>query len=147
LIPYCKYSIPFVIKILKSKYIEGMSQDVLLDYVHDFTATGSPGTDYDYIELSPSRIYAFKIFIEKAIEKLLINQYYKEVTDQWQETFENDNQWIKAFLQFCPQFQCQKTQPPIRGSCALSYDFYLNGGAYRRNSHFLFGTPSQFRLL
>jgi len=35
----------------------------------------------------------------------------------------------------------------IRGPCALSYDFYLKGGGWLQNSHFLFGTPSQFKIV
>jgi hypothetical protein len=148
LIPYHKYSIPFVIKVLKSRHIERMTLEVLQKYISDFTATGPPGTDYDYIELTFSRIFVFQSLIKGAINKILVNQYYKKVTGHWQtqEVVDNDNQLIKAFLQFCLEFECHKTNPPIRGPCALSYDFYLKGGAHVRNSHFLFGTPSQFRF-
>lgn len=123
-----------------------MALEVLQKYISDFTATGPVGTDYDYIELTFSRIFVFQSLIKDAINKILVNQYYKEVTDHWQrQKVVDNNELIKAFLEFCPEFECHITNTPIRGPCALSYDFYLKGGAYVRNSRFLFGTPSQYR--
>ncbi|MCL0038564.1 hypothetical protein M1N10_06100, partial [Thermodesulfovibrionales bacterium] len=52
---------------------------------------------------------------------------------------------IKRFIEFAVRFSCLKIKPYIRGPCALSYDFYIEGGGYFLNSHFLFGTASQFR--
>jgi hypothetical protein len=149
LLPYHKYSIPFVIKVLKSRHIERMTLETLIKYIADFTATGPVGTDYEYVELTFSRIFAFQYLIKGSINKILVNQYYKEVTGRWQRQKVSDNneyELIKAFLQFCTDFECHITNPPIRGPCALSYDFYLKGGAHVFNSRFLFGTPSQFRI-
>jgi hypothetical protein len=137
-----------VIKVLKSRHIERMTLEVLQKYISDFTATGPVGTDYDNIELTFSRIFVFQSLIKGAISKILVNQYYKKVIGHWQrqKVVDNNNELIKAFLEFCTEFECHITNPPIRGPCALSYDFYLKGGAYVRNSRFLFGTPSQFRV-
>ena len=148
LLPYHKYSIPFVIKVLKARHIERKALDILIKYIADFTATGPVGTDYDYIELTHTRIFIFQSLIKKAINKILMSQHYKEISDRWQrqQLFDNnEHELIKAFLEFCLEFECHKTNPPIRGPCALAYDFYLNGGAHVHNSHFLFGTPSQHR--
>jgi hypothetical protein len=149
LIPYYKCSIPFLIKIMKSRHIDQMTLQVLRDYIIEFTATGPVGTDYECIEISPSSILALEPLIEEAINKIMMSQYYQQVSQQWQKTFAftcgNKSIAIKGFLEFCSQFECFKTHPPIRGSTALSYDFYVTNGAYARNSYFLFGTPSQFR--
>lgn len=151
LIPYYKYSIPFLIKVMESRHIDQMTLQVLSDYIMEFTATGPVGTDYEYIELSPSSILSLEPLIEEAINKIIMSQYYQKVRQQWmwQKTFDSDSEpiGIKGFLEFCREFECRKTHPPIRGPTALSYDFYITGGAYKRNSYFLFGTPSQFRSI
>lgn len=123
-----------------------MTLNKLIEYIADFTAAGTVGSNYDYIELSLSRVFAFRCLIEEAIDKIFIHRYYQEFIQQVIKIPQIEK--IKAFLEFCRSFQCHKTHPhpPIRGPCALSYDFYLKGGAYLRNSYFLFGTPSQFRV-
>ena len=140
LVPYWKYSIPFIIKTLKARHIDRMTLDLLLDYLDGFTTKDQD--QYD-VELSLSRIFAFQHLIKEAIAKILAHGYYPETTSQWQSPCQN--QQIKAFLHFALEFSCHKLYYPIRGPCALSVDFYLTGGSYLLNSYFLFGTPSQFR--
>jgi len=149
LIPYYKYSIPFLIKVMESRHIDKKPLQVLCHYITEFTATGPVGTDYECIEISPSGILYLEPLIEEAINKIITSQYYQTVKQQWQKAFGGDskNIGIKGFLEFCSQFECFKTNPPIRGPTALSYDFYITCGAYARNSYFLFGTPSQFRSI
>jgi hypothetical protein len=151
LIPYIKYSIPFLIKVMESRHIDKKSLQALCDYIIEFTATGPVGTDYECIEISPSGILSLEPLIEEAINKITTSQYYQTVKQQWQKAFDSDNKreniGIKGFLEFCSQFECFKTNPSIRGPTALSYDFYISGGAYKRNSYFLFGTASQFRCI
>jgi hypothetical protein len=136
---------------MESRHIDQMTLQVLRDYIIEFTATGPVGTDYEYIELSPSSILSLEPLIEKAINKIMMSQYYQKVRQQWQKTFDSDSEretiCIKGFLEFCSEFECLKTLPTIRGPTALSYDFYITCGAYARNSYFLFGTPSQFRSI
>jgi hypothetical protein len=146
LAPYCKYSIPFIIKVLKAKHIQSLSLTLLQDYIADFPGTGG-GCD-GYIEMSTSRIYSFCNLLEVTVTKLLISGYYQQLTNQLQKCRggESEAEAIKISLQFITEFECRKVSVPIRGPCALSYDFYLEGGSYFRNSLFLFGTPSQFRI-
>jgi hypothetical protein len=144
LVPYWKYSIPFIINVLKAKHIEGMSQKMLLDYMADFT-TKDQHYEYDYMELSLSRIFSFHQLIKETIGKIMISVYYPEIIEQFQTS--SQNQQIKAFLTFSLHFSSYKLSHshPIRGPTALSIDFYLTSGSYFQNSCFLFGTPSQFR--
>jgi hypothetical protein len=152
LAPYCKYSISFIIKVLKAKHIKSLSLTLLQDYIADFPGTGG-GCD-GYIEMSTSRIYSFCNLLEVTVTKLLISGYYQQLTNQLQKCrgsgsgseSEGEKEAIKISLQFITEFECRKVSVPIRGPCALSYDFYLEGGSYFRNSLFLFGTPSQFRI-
>jgi hypothetical protein len=153
LVPYEKYSIPFIIKVLKAKHIKGLTLKLLQDYIADFSDTGTEDEDENengcdgYIELSTSRIYSFQGLIQETITKLLISQYYHELTIRLHKcSGSGEKGSINVFLEFSTAFECQKVSIPIRGPCALSYDFYLEGGSHFRNSHFLFGTPSQFRL-
>jgi len=154
LVPYWKYSIPFIIKVLKAKHIKGLSLKLLQDYIADFSdigigGTGGTGTEKadgdGYIELSTSRFYSFHSLIRGTVTKLLISKYYQELAIRMQKCRGSESATIKAFLEFSKEFECCKVSVPIRGPCALSYDFYLEGGSYLRNSYFLFGTPSQFR--
>lgn len=167
LVPYWTYSIPFIFKTLKTRYIKGLTLDRLLDYIADFTDKKKDHThgyhyynyngnsngngndeddedDEDYMELSLSRIFSFKQLIKEAIAKIMAHGYYPQSTPQLQNPCQN--QQIKAFINFAMEFTCYKRCCPIRGPCALSVDFYLNGGSYFLNSYFLFGTPSQFRI-
>lgn len=136
LVPYTKYSIPFIIGCLKKVYGEDSSVKELLDYLAGVKAG-------EYVELSPSTFDGFKAFILTCINKMSALGFYKETESVLQSPF--GNQRIKAFLVFAEDFACYKTDHPIRGPCALGYDFYLSNGGCFRNGYFLFGTPAQFR--
>lgn len=136
LVPYIKYSIPFIINGLKRIYSDGSSVKGLLDYLAGVEAA-------EYIDLSTSTFYAFRTFILTCIDKLLAVGFYGETQSALQSSFEG--QRIKVFLVFASDFICYKTSELIRGPCALGYDYYMQDGGYLRNGHFLFGTSSQFR--
>ncbi len=119
----------------------GLSLTKLLDYIADFSET-----ETGYIELSINRFYSFCDLLNKAIQKLLMAGNYREFLWRVQKCKEWKSESIKAFLEFSEEFECCKVSPCIRGSCGLSYDFYLDGGSFGGNSIFLFGTPSQFRI-
>jgi len=143
LIPYSIYSLPFVVKVLQSRYIDGMTVENIQS-IHGYLGNITSSED-NYKEVSASGIFAFKNLFVKAITKILVNGYYPRLSDELAGTSQETVR-IKVFLAFCLDFICQKYIPPIRGPCALSYDFYITGGSYLRNAFFLFGTPSQFRL-
>jgi len=138
IVPYWKYSIPFIIKVLNARYVEKMSLEALLDHISDFTSRGSY-----YVELPHCRIASFIQLIKTAIVKICANAYYPKLI----EKFYTDSlgKQIKEFLLFSLDFQCDKFHYPIRGPCAVAVDYYLKGGSYFLNSDFLFGKPSQFR--
>ncbi len=117
-----------------------LSLKLLLDYLADLETQGD-----GYIDLCSSRIFGFKGLIGEVIAKLLISGYYPELTFRLQPSRDAGDGSVKFFLDYCREFECCQVTPPIRGPCGLSVDFYLRGGSYRRNSYFLFGTPSQFR--
>ena len=51
-----------------------------------------------------------------------------------------------SFLKMALEYQCQQSDPTIRGPDALAWDFYhLNGGA-KEAAPFLFGRASQHRI-
>lgn len=82
--------------------------------------------------------------IEEAIDKILARGYYAEFEDTiYQQSLVEEK--IKSFIDFADGFECHKEILDIKGPSALGYDFYLSGGGYYKNAHFLFGTPSQFR--
>lgn len=97
-----------------------------------------------YVDLSASSIYRFKRLILEAINKLLSSACYPDAEKILQQS--SDYHCIKAFIPFAQAFWCHKTSPCIRGPCALAYDYYMQGGSWFRNSYFLFGAPSQFRI-
>lgn len=136
LVPYSKYSIPFIIKALSKVYMEDSSVKGLLDYLAGFESE-------EYIDLSVSTFYAFRTFILTAIDKMLAMGFYRDVAAQLQTP--SGKERLRIFLVFAENFTCLKIKPEIRGPCALGYDYYMQGGGHVRNAHFLFGTPSQFR--
>jgi hypothetical protein len=153
LIPYSVYSLPFVIKALQSRYIDGMTVESIQKYHGNIISS-----EDNYKEVSASGIFAFKSLLVKAITKILVSGYYPRLSNELAGTSQETVR-LKIFLAFCRDFICQKYIPPIRGPCrpcrpcgpcgpcALSYDFYITGGSYLRNAFFLFGTPSQFRRI
>jgi len=111
----------------------------LQQYMFDFSCKAK-----GHIELSIPRIYSFMKAIDEVITKLLTCGYYDEFNKIFEKESVKDR--IKIFLELSQDFYCYKEIPPIRGPCALAYDYYVSGGGYLRNHYFLFGTPSQFRL-
>ena len=154
LVPYWKYSIPFIFRVLKARYIDDITLANLLNHIFDFTHLNQnqdQNQDQYYVELSPSRFFDFCQLLIQAIAKIMVidrakaNEYFRGIKAQLQTP--DQKQLMKAFILFAMDFSCDKVSypSPIRGPSALSYDFYLHGGSYFRNSYFLFGTPSQFR--
>jgi len=130
LIPYVKYSLPFIIKCLKSVSGEGHSVTHLLDYLAE--------REHEYMDLSRSSFYHFRTFVLRCVDKMLAVGVYRESEELFQCPASACR--LHAFIRFAEEFTCHKTDSPIRGPCALGYDFYLTSGRY-----FLFGTPSHHR--
>ena len=129
LIPYVKYSLPFIIKCLKSVSGEGLSVDHMLNHL--------AARKEEYVDLSRSSYYHFRTFVLHCIDKMLAAGVYREAEELFQ--FPSAGR-LNAFIALAEEFICNKTDCPIRGPCALGYDFYLTSGGY-----FLFGVPSQHR--
>lgn len=136
LVPYSKYSIPFIIKALEARHEEGLSIYKLQEYLDTFYR--------EVISIGAEHLLRFKDLMNEALEKIMISPYYQTLKDEvrYESTEEG---YFKIFLKFSKKFECHKVDPSIRGPCALGYDFYLTSGGYGNNAHFLFGTASQFR--
>jgi len=134
LVPYTKYSIPFIIKTVQLRHIDGLSLYALQDYLAGF------GQE-DILSITVDQVLGFKKLVMAAIQKIMATGYYPE--------FKGDkhtaSELLISFVEFAEDFESRKIQPCIRGPCILNYEFYINGGAYLQNAHFLFGIPSQFR--
>jgi hypothetical protein len=148
LVPYSKYSLPFIVKVLEARHINGKPLEYIQEYLANITSTAAnadtAGED-DYMELNVSGIFAFKHLLLAAINKILTSGYYPQLIHELGKSAE-ETAIIKIFLTFCRDFTSQKHSCLIRGPCAISYDFYITGGFYLKNAYFLFGTPSQFRM-
>lgn len=134
LIPYCKYSIPFIIKILKMEHINEKSVMEIQELLSNHENSNG------YIDLAQSTIYKFKDVIEDAITKLLAAAYYP-VFNSNMLNLRTEKEKVIVFITFAMSFAYIK----LSGPCALGFVFFLTGGGYIKNSLFLFGTPSQFR--
>lgn len=129
LIPYVKYSLPFIVKCLKSVCGEGVSVKLLLDHLAE--------REQGHMDLSRSSYYHFRTFVLRCVDKMLAAGVYREAEELFQFPAAHR---LNAFIELAEEFTCHKTDSPIRGPCALGYDFHLRSGGY-----FLFGTPSQHR--
>lgn len=133
LIPYTKYSIPFIFKVLKKRHLEGKSINEALDFVAEMQDNG-------VICIHPATLYGFEKLFVKSTEKILTSGFLREfavlilIPDILPR--------LKRFLEALEG----RTDGRARDPCALGGEFYLEGGGYARNAHFLFGTPSQFRF-
>lgn len=141
LVPYSKYSLPFMVHMLRFKNIENKTVSWIQKYLDHLPCQNESAP---YCLLSDSGILTFQTYFFKAITKILASGYYAQLSTELAKTSE-DKVRIKILLEFILNFMCQKVSPPIRGPCALNYDFYMTGGSYLKNALFLFGTPSQFR--
>jgi len=137
LVPYTKYSIPFIIKSLKLKCIDGLSTYELQDYLARFG-------EEEILSISTNQLLGFQETVMEAVHKIMTTNYYPELNaEEFQKS--SDLERLRAFLEFSQEFECLKVEPCIRGPCGLGYDFYLQGGGYFKNAWFLFGTPYQLR--
>ena len=132
LVPYSKYSIPFVMHIARQRFVNKLTFEKIFE---EFDVEG--------LNLCPATLRKFFSLVYLAIEKLLVSKYSHDLPDELlsEDVFSR----VKAFLSFADKFVCAKTNTPIRGPCALALDFYLSCGGFSSNAQFLFGTPSQFR--
>jgi hypothetical protein len=137
LVPYIKYSIPFIIKMLKVKHADGLSISNLQDYVANWG-------DNEILSISADQLSDFKDLINDAISKIMATGWYQQLREVVSLTA-GERERVIAFIEFSTSFECVKVNPLIRGPCGLNCDFYLNEGGYLHNAPFLFGTPSQFR--
>ena len=139
LIPYSKYSLPFVIGALKARHNDKMTLEEVQEYLGNINSNKE-----DYKEVSVSGIFSFKKMLLAAINRIRVSDFYRKLPAKlWKE--KTPTAIIQIFLDFCNDFVSQKFDPHIRGPCILAVDFYISGGYYHRNAYFLFGTPSQFR--
>lgn len=141
LIPYSKYSLTLINHLLRLHHVDSKTVICIQKYLDHLSCQGESES---YCQLSDSGILAFKVRFLSAIVKILASGYYPRLSAELAKTDQTSIR-IKILLDFLLNFMCRKVSPPIRGPCALSYDFYMAGGSYLRNALFLFGTPSQFR--
>lgn len=134
LVPYIKYSIPFILKVLKARHIKGLSIYKIQEYIDSF------GGD-EYLTIDADQLLRFKQLLMEATNKILATGFYTEAKKLFEST---GPELLEKFIEFAKNFICSKIDPCIRGPCSLSLDFYLNGGGYINNAYFLFGTPYQF---
>jgi hypothetical protein len=139
LVPYTKHSVPFIMKMLELKHIEGLSISKLQDYVANF------GED-EILSITSDQLSDFKQLIHDAINKIMTTEHYLEIREKI-SLMGSEQERLITFIEFAQGFECFKIDPQIRGPCGLPYDFYLTEGGYFHNAPFLFGTPSQFRKI
>lgn len=137
LIPYTRHSIPFIIKTLKLRHKEGLSIYKLQDYIAGL------GWE-DILTITANQLFRFKKIVIEAVNKIKASKYYPEFDKKVMDKI-TDKQIVCSFIEFAQDFECLKSESSIKGPCGLNYDFYINGGGYFHNAHFLFGTASQFR--
>lgn len=129
LVPYSKYSLPFVFKAMKEWKLHGKSAKEVLDELTLMEETG-------VICVNPSTLYQFEKLLITATEKILTTGFLQEIHSSLNNPDEETR--IRTFLGFFDE--------RIRAPSSIAYQFYLHGGGYRKNAAFLFGTPSQFRF-
>lgn len=130
LIPYVKYSICFIFRILNDIYVNNMSEKVALDITSRFC-------DEEVLCISPATVYNFKCCILKGIDRLGISKLYDEIKD----IINTPDRFYRLRLFILYLFGIKH----IRSPCEYSYEFYVKHGGYKTNSPFLWGTPYQFR--
>jgi len=127
LIPYVKYSIGFIFKILFDIYVHDLSEKSALDIISQLCSE-------EVLCISPGTVYSFKCLILKGIDKLNISGLYDEI-----KYLMNTPYRVRLFILYLYNIN------PVRAPSDYSYDFYINHDGYKRNSPFLWGSPSQFR--
>jgi len=137
LVPYRKHCIPFIIQILILRYKQGLSIYKVQDWIARLG-------QIDILNIAANQINRFKNIVLEAINKIKALGYYPEFDEKVKDKT-TDKDIVLAFIEFAQVFECFKVEPSIKGESGLNYDFYINGGGYYQNAHFLFGTASQFR--
>lgn len=137
LVPYIKHSIPFVINTLKLRHKKGLSIYRVQDWI------ASLGRE-DILAINPNQLFRFKKIVIEAVNKIKAGGYYPEFDKKVMDKT-TDKEIVCSFIEFAQDFECLKSESSIKGPCGFNYDFYINGGGYFHNAHFLFGTASQFR--
>lgn len=127
LVPYTKYSIPFIFKVLKARHINSLSIYKVQEYIDTICVS-------EILPLDSEQLLKFKQLIVETIDKILIDNNYKENKELFEYTGED---LLKYFINFAEDFICRKVEPCIRGPSALGLDYYLNGGGYINNAYFL----------
>ncbi len=129
LVPYSKYSLPFVHKAMKEWKLDGKSVKEVLDELTLMEETG-------VLCISPSTLYQFESLLLTATEKILTTGFLQEIHPSLNNPDKETR--IRTWLGFFDE--------GIRAPSVIAYQFYLHGGGYQKNAPFLFGTPSQFRF-
>ena len=119
LVPYSKYPIKTTSKIMGS-YWKFKNITKTLENI-----CSQEDVIYELLEIGISQIYQFIGLFKKALRKYIV--------------WNNANISLEDFIKECGQ----KT---FRNARELAWDYYCANGGYEANSHFLFGTASQFRL-
>jgi hypothetical protein len=133
LIPYRKYSIPFIHKVMKEWNLKNKS----IKEVFDFLSTLEKKNGIFCVSLST--LYDFKALFIKAQNKIISIGFIPTLRNFINVT--DVNQRMRNFLIFLEG----KFDRRIRDPSSLAYEFYLYGGGYIKNAPFLFGIPFQFR--
>lgn len=137
LIPYTKYSIPFIFKVLSLVNISDMSQKEVLDEIANMGKN-------DILSINTIYLKIFSEHAEKAVSKIIISGYYPDIISNFHR-IKSQKEIIKEFVEFATDFETTILCNPIRGPSALGFDYYNRGGGYIKDADFLFGTPSQKR--
>jgi len=130
LIPYVKYSIEFIFRILFDIQVRNMSVKAALDIISQLCSE-------EILCMSPVTVNNFKCCILKGIDRLGISKLYYEIKDiiNTPDRFHR----LRLFVIYLYRIN------HIRSPCEYSYDFYVKLGGYKTNSPFLWGIPYQFR--
>jgi len=130
LLPYVKYSVEFIFKILFDIYVHDMSEKSALDIISQFC-------DEDILCISPITVYNFKYLVLKGMNNLCISGFPDEIKKiiNTPDIFKR----LRLFVLYLYSIN------HIRSPSDYGYNFYINQGGYKTNSPFLLGTPSQFR--
>lgn len=130
LIPYVKYSIEFIFRVLFDIYVNNRSEKSALDIITQFCSE-------EILCISPVTVNNFKCSIEKGINRLAISKLYDEIKDII--NIPDKYYRLRLFVLYLYGMK------HIRSPCEYSYEFYMKNGGYKTNSPFLWGIPSQFR--
>ncbi|MGA1825677.1 MAG: hypothetical protein ACMUIP_13545 [bacterium] len=96
LVPYIKYSIPFILKVLKARYINELSIYKVQEYIDSFMGN-------TFLTLDADQFYMLRQVVEEAIDKMLMMNFYKEN----KELFDcKGNKLLECFIACAEHFVC-----------------------------------------